>query len=144
MTSGKNIAHDMSIWTGKVGYPILTVTENEGEQKIVVRQDRFLRSNDFTKEENQTIYPVSLGLITSTGTKEILLDQREKEIALDQMRFFKLNAGQSSFYRTLYTPERLVKLGEAMKSGLLAVEDRIGVIAEYVFQQAAFCLLPGH
>ena len=99
----------------------------------MVRRDRFLQSKDLTNEENETVYPVSLGLITSTGCKGILLDTRETEIFLNDVGLFKLNSGQSGFYRTLYQPERVKKLGEAMRTGLLSVEDRIRVIAEYVF-----------
>ena len=107
----------------------MTVTELDG--RIRVRQDRFLQSKDLTEKDNETIYPVSLGLITSGGNeKDILLDTREMDIPLKEMDFFKLNASHSGFYRTLYTPERLMKFGKDMQAGLLSVEDRIGLIAD--------------
>jgi aminopeptidase 2 len=135
------VAKTMSIWTRKVGYPIVTVVESHVERKINVRQDRLLQSNDLTEEENATIYPVSLDIITKGKGKDILLDKRETEIFLDDMDFFKLNAGHSGFFRTLYQPDRLRNLGEAMKTGLLSVEDRIGLIAEWVSQTVSFIIL---
>jgi len=131
--SGKDVATNMSIWTRKVGYPIITVQEFEAENKILVRQDRFLNSRDASTEENETIYPVSLGLVTGTKASEehdILLDSREMHVQLKDMTFFKINSIHAGFFRTLYTPQRLLKLGEAMHVGLLSVEDRIGVIAD--------------
>lgn len=121
----------MSIWTKKVGYPVLMVTESVSDKKIHIRQDRFLQSGDATELENETLYPVSLGLITSAGFgKEIVLANRETDLELEDMDFFKLNSRHSGFYRTLYTPERLIKLGKSMDAGLISVEDRIGVIAD--------------
>jgi aminopeptidase 2 len=52
------------------------------------------------------------------------------EVELEDMDFFKLNSKHSGFYRTLYTPERLIKLGTAMNAGMVSVEGRIGVIAD--------------
>jgi len=40
--SGKDVATNMSIWTKKDGYPILSVQEYEAENKIIVRQNRYL------------------------------------------------------------------------------------------------------
>ena len=121
----------MSIFTKKVGYPVLTVTESKADRRIKIRQDRFLQSKDTTGNENETLYPVSLGLATAKGLgKDILLEKREMEVELEDMDFFKLNSRHSGFYRTLYTPERLTKLGTAMNAGMVSVEDRIGVIAD--------------
>ena len=121
----------MSIFTKKVGYPVLTVTESKSDQRIKIRQDRFLQSKDTTAYENKTLYPVSLGLVTATGLgKDIVLEDREVEVELEDMEFFKLNYRHSGFYRTLYTPERLIRLGTAMNRGMVSVEDRIGIIAD--------------
>ena len=133
VVSGKDVATEMSIWTRKVGYPILTVHEFEAERKILVRQDRFLKSMDLSPEENETIYPVSLGLIIGTNVADqhdVVLNSRQMEVPLKDMKFFKLNSKHAGFFRTLYTPKRLLKIGEAMNAGLLSVEDRIGVIAD--------------
>lgn len=119
----------MSVWTKKVGYPVLTVAESNG--KIRIRQDRFLQSRDATEAENKTVYLLSLGLTTTNGIgKDIVLETRVMELDLEDLDFFKLNHKHSGFYRTLYTPERLVKLGQSMSKGLLSVEDRIGLIAD--------------
>jgi aminopeptidase 2 len=127
--SGKDVEKVMDIWTKKVGFPVITVTE--GTDSIHVKQNRFLRTADVKPEEDETLFPVFLGLRTKEGIdEELSLFTREADFKLKDMDFFKLNADHSGIYRTSYSPERLRKLGVAAKSGLLSVEDRAGMIAD--------------
>lgn len=130
--SGKDVAHVMDVWTKNIGYPVVTVTENEKDSSITVKQNRFLRTGDVKPEEDKVIYPVILGLKTKDGVDEsLLLEKREQTFKLKNgLDFYKLNADHSALYRTSYTPERLTKLGEAASQGLLSVEDRAGMIAD--------------
>ncbi|KAI1083155.1 peptidase family M1-domain-containing protein [Whalleya microplaca] len=129
--SGKPVRDIMSTWTKNVGFPVVQVTENEKDNSIRVKQNRFLRTGDTKPEEDQVIYPVFLGLRTKDGIDESLtLSKREDEFKLKDLDFFKLNANHTSIYRTSYSPERLTKLGKSAKDGLLSVEDRAGMIAD--------------
>ena len=129
--SGKDVSKTMDIWTKNVGYPVITVTENDDKKTINVKQNRFLRTADVKPEEDQVLYPVFLGLRTEAGVDESLtLIEREKNFDIASTDFFKLNADHTNIYRTSYTPERLKKLGENAKNGLLTVEDRAGMIAD--------------
>ncbi|KAK9478829.1 peptidase family M1-domain-containing protein [Lipomyces japonicus] len=131
--SGKDISTLMNSWTKKVGYPIITVTENSDGKSITVRQNRFLSSGDVKPEEDETIYPVGLALRTKDGVDEsIILNKRETVIPMPSgsTEFFKINADHSGIYRTAYTPERLTKLGKQATDGLLSVEDRAGLVAD--------------
>ncbi|CAI6341716.1 unnamed protein product [Periconia digitata] len=127
--SGKDVEKVMDIWTKHVGFPVITVTENS--DSIHVKQNRFLRTADVKPEEDQTLWPVFLELRTKDGVdKDLALTTRESDFKLKDTDFFKLNADHSGIYRTSYTPERLAKLGEAARAGLLSVEDRAGMIAD--------------
>lgn len=127
--SGKDVSKVMDIWTKKIGYPVVTVKEDGN--KLSVKQNRFLRTADVTPEEDETLFPVFLALRTKDGIDNSLtLSEREQIFDLKDPDFFKVNADSSGIYRTLYTPERLEKLGEASKSGLLTVQDRAGLIAD--------------
>ena len=130
--SGKDVQHVMDIWTKKVGYPVITVTENEKDSSITVKQNRFLRTGDVKPEEDEVLYPVMLSLKTKDGiNEEIMLTEREQTFKIpESLDFFKLNADHSALFRTNYTPERLTKLGEAARAGKLTVEDRAGIIAD--------------
>ncbi|KAL9605149.1 MAG: hypothetical protein Q9219_000083 [cf. Caloplaca sp. 3 TL-2023] len=129
--SGKPVEKIMNIWTKNVGYPVVTVDENTSTNTIRVKQNRFLRTADVKPEEDKVLYPVFLGLRTKDGVdEELTLSEREQEFKIPDSKFFKLNADHSGIYRTLYSPERLEKLGQAAKEGLLTVEDRAGMIAD--------------
>lgn len=129
--SGKPVKEIMSIWTKNVGYPVVQVSENKDDGSIHVKQNRFLRTGDVKPEEDKVLYPVFLGLRTKDGVDEtITLSEREKNFKVKDLDFYKLNANHTSIYRTSYTPERLEKLGQAAKQGLLTVEDRAGMIAD--------------
>ncbi|MCJ1377275.1 Aminopeptidase 2 mitochondrial [Xylographa soralifera] len=129
--SGKPVDKTMDIWTKNIGYPVVTVTENEGAKSIHVKQTRFLRTGDVKPEEDKTLFPVFLGLRTKEGVNEdLVLSGREQDFDVPSLDFFKVNADHSGIYRTSYTPARLDKLGQAAKQGLLPVEDRAGMIAD--------------
>jgi aminopeptidase 2 len=119
----------MSIWTKKVGYPLVTITESD--TGIHLQQNRFLSTWDVKPEEDETIYPIFIGLRTEDGVQDgILFDTRSMDIALKSLDFYKINTNYVGLFRTLYPSERLSKLGKAAKSGQLSVEDRIGLIAD--------------
>jgi aminopeptidase 2 len=129
--SGKDVSNLMDIWTKHVGYPVITVSEDESKNTITLEQHRFLRTADVKPEEDKTLYPVILGLKTKSGIgKDLMLADRSTTITLPDLSFYKLNADHCSLFRTSYPPSRLLKLGEAAKSGLLTVEDRAGMIAD--------------
>ena len=129
--SGKPVEEVMDIWTKNVGYPVISVTEDEPSQSIHVKQNRFLRTGDVKPEEDRTLFPVFLGLRTKDGVDETLtLSERDHSFKVLSLDFFKLNADHSGIYRTSYTAARLAKLGQAAKDGLLTVEDRAGMIAD--------------
>ncbi|KAF2280737.1 uncharacterized protein EI97DRAFT_367805 [Westerdykella ornata] len=131
--SGKDVEKVMDIWTKKVGFPVVTVTENPSQSSIRVKQNRFLRTADVKPEEDETLFPVYLGLRTKDGiNKDLALTTREADFKLSEQDFgfFKLNADHTNIYRTSYSPERLSKLGNAAKEGLLSVEDRAGMVSD--------------
>jgi len=129
--SGKDVERVADIWTKNVGYPVLTVTEDSKDSAVHVKQNRFLRTADVKPEEDRVLYPVFLALRTKDGVDEsVTLNKREDSFKVPDLDFFKLNADHSGIYRTSYTAERLQKLGENAKAGLLSVEDRAGMIAD--------------
>ncbi|KAF2169095.1 hypothetical protein M409DRAFT_36300 [Zasmidium cellare ATCC 36951] len=129
--SGKDVERVADIWTKNVGFPVVTVTEDAKNSTIHVKQNRFLRTADVKPEEDKTLFPVFLGLRTKNGIDESLtLNKREDDFKVPDLDFFKLNADHSGIYRTLYAAERLQKLGQNAKAGLLSVEDRAGMIAD--------------
>ncbi|KAJ5287790.1 hypothetical protein N7478_003476 [Penicillium angulare] len=129
--SGKPVQSVMEIWTKNVGFPVISVTENPESSSISLKQNRFLRTGDVRPEEDKVLYPCMLGLRSKDSIDEnTMLTEREGEFKVPDLDFFKLNADHSAIYRTSYSPERLRKLGQAARDGLLTVEDRAGMIAD--------------
>ena len=129
--SGKDVEKVMDIWTKNVGYPVVHVTEDPDSQSIHVKQNRFLRTADVKPDEDETLYPVFIELRTKDGiNKNLVLSKREESFNIKDLDFFKLNADHSGIYRTSYTAERMQKLGDAARKGLLSTEDRAGMIAD--------------
>lgn len=129
--SGKPVHDIMTAWTKSVGYPVVSVTENDEAGTVKVKQNRFLRTGDAKPDEDKVLFPIFLSVRDKDGVdRSLALTEREKEFKKPDGDFFKLNANHTGIYRTSYTPERLEKLGKAAKDGLLTVEDRAGMIAD--------------
>lgn len=128
--SGKDVVKVMDIWTKKIGFPVVHVEENGPE--LTFTQHRFLATADVKDDEDETLYPVFLGIKTSAGIDEsAVLDGRSTSVKLDMPDdFFKVNGDQAGVYRTAYSPERWTKLGQAGVAGQLSVEDRVGLVAD--------------
>jgi aminopeptidase 2 len=127
--SGKDVESAMATWTKKIGYPVVTVTEDGN--KIHLKQNRYLKTADVKPEEDETLWPIFVGLKTKEGIDEsISFNTREHTMEVKDAEFYKINADQSALYRTNYSSERLKKLGQAAQDGLLSVEDRAGLLGD--------------
>ncbi|RHZ45063.1 hypothetical protein Glove_692g11 [Diversispora epigaea] len=133
--SGKDISEFISIWTRKVGYPVLTVTEPSPDT-LNISQSRFLSTGVIDPEEDITIWWVPLNIDVGTGNykdlKDVVLTQKEKSLNLPNRHedFYQLNSRKTGVYRVNYIPERLAKLGQAVKKDMLETSDRVGLVAD--------------
>lgn len=125
--SGKDVRKVMDIWTKKVGFPVITVKEDGNS--VTFTQNRYLSTGDVKKDEDETLYPVFLALLTKDGVdNSLVLSERSKTVELKDPSFFKANGAQAGIYITSYSDERWAKFGE--QSELLTVEDRTGLVAD--------------
>ena len=118
----------MQSWINQPGYPLITVSR-KGRQ-LWLSQSRFTYlPNDFNQ---QWLVPITLGFISETGATQlltVLLDGAEKTVALDADTVaYKVNAGQTGFYRVKYADEKNVaELGRRVRDKSLPPEDRWGL-----------------
>ena len=126
--SERPITKMMQSWIEQPGYPLVSVRKQNG--KLVLAQRRFsYLPNAF---DQQWDIPVNIALFTSGGQRRdipVLLTDKEQSVALDEEPVaYKINAGQSGFYRTHYEDEgALTSLSEYIESGGLPTEDRWGL-----------------
>ncbi|KAG1756159.1 hypothetical protein EDD22DRAFT_981551 [Suillus occidentalis] len=144
-STGVDVPGIMDNWISKIGFPVLTVIESENG--IHVRQDRFLESGPAEEKDNETIWTVPLALLTATNDKvnidkSVVLDTREKTLAIDTSKPFKLNAGTYGVYRVLYSDERFAAIAKEAAKGdaVFSLNDRIGLVHDVMaLSKAGFC-----
>ena len=116
-------------WVTQPGYPLITVERRDN--LLALRQERFT----YLAQENnkQTwIIPVAVDLITGDGQvrrEVVLFDGPAQDIALsDDILAYKVNAGQTGFYRVHYHDENTIAaLGRRAEEGSLSTVDRWGL-----------------
>jgi aminopeptidase N len=114
-------------WVEQPGHPLVTA-RREG-QALVLAQERFTFLPN--PSDQRWLIPVTLRLFDAHGasrTTTILMDGREARVELGEAAAYKLNAGQTGFYRVKYAdPADLRRLGGMIAEKALPPEDRWGV-----------------
>eukprot|EP00522_Entomoneis_paludosa_P006398 CAMPEP_0172452440 /NCGR_PEP_ID=MMETSP1065-20121228/10097_1 /TAXON_ID=265537 /ORGANISM="Amphiprora paludosa, Strain CCMP125" /LENGTH=680 /DNA_ID=CAMNT_0013204495 /DNA_START=144 /DNA_END=2186 /DNA_ORIENTATION=+ len=139
-SSGKfNIVKFMGPWTKEIGFPIVSLT-GAGEWTV----ERFLASG---KEDGHfTDWPIPItaqveGMTEVQGPwviQGVSPEQDHSETLKLKIKewieaglWFKLNVGQSGFYRVSYNTKQWEKLAQVMNpDGPLSVTDRLGLISD--------------
>jgi len=139
--SGKAIVEMMQKWTCEVGFPLLDLTSDHGNIGV----SRFLASGERVVGGNDWLIPVSVmteaGHVTGPYLINAAADNNEQSQEIErtvrdcnaQGQWFKLNVGQSGFYRVKYSKEQWERLKKAMvpsEGVLLSASDRLGLISD--------------
>ncbi|KAG1832677.1 hypothetical protein EV424DRAFT_1627020 [Suillus variegatus] len=88
-----------------------------------------------TVTEGEKWYPFNID-------KSVVLDTREKTLAIDTSKPFKLNAGTYGVYRVLYSDERFAAIAKEAAKGdtVFSLNDRIGLVHDIMtLSKAGFC-----
>lgn len=120
--SGIDVPALMKPWIEKIGFPVLTVTEESGQ--IRIKQQRFLSTGDVKAEEDTTTWWVPLAFETGAkGAQSLALTTKEDTVRGVDDDFYVFNKNAPGFYRVSYPPQRLQKLGNQLNR--LSTEDKI-------------------
>ncbi|VVT46863.1 uncharacterized protein SAPINGB_P001425 [Magnusiomyces paraingens] len=135
--SGIDVDAAMKNWTGKIGFPVITVVVNKDTGDVTLQQDRFLRGGDVKPEENETVWWVPLSLssgaeadATITSSSGTTLETKDLVLLglANEVDFFLLNKNQTNVYRVNYSAEQLTNIASNIEK--LSLNDRIGVVAD--------------
>jgi puromycin-sensitive aminopeptidase len=128
--SKKPVKKMMAVWTGKSGYPVVTV-ENK-DKKIILSQKRYFSSvTSAKKSKDKTVWPIPLSYVSKGGEKKLpLMIKKSVNFALPDNEWFKLNAHEGAMYRVKYDKKSLNLLQQPLLEGLLIPEDRLGIIRD--------------
>jgi tricorn protease interacting factor F2/3 len=118
----------MKSWVEQPGFPVITAGREGG--RLVLTQKRFTYLPNDSGQSWLT--PVSLlifGPAGEPGRMTVLMDAVEQRVDIGEDAVaFKLNDGQTGFYRVRYAdPENLKRLGEMVREKTLSPEDRWGL-----------------
>ncbi len=125
--SEKPVREFMEAWTTQPGFPIVSLNVNE--KSAVVTQERFFTNPKHTVLPPQ-LWPVPL-LADSSSAADVL-SAETVELHVKQVNDFKLNKGQSGFYRTTYNASHLERLGQSIHSGRMLPLDRLGLLTDLI------------
>lgn len=127
----ENVAKIMQNWTSKGGYPVIQV-ESIGN-KLKISQQRFFSSPISAKKtKDKTLWQVPVSFLhddSSTKLNKILLSTKNTSLQYDNA-WVKINAGETSFYRTAYSKQLLEKLHLPVKNKMFSPSDRLGIVRD--------------
>ena len=126
--SGKPVTALMKSWIEQPGHPLVQAQRNGRD--LTLTQKRFTYLENLSDQTWQI--PVTLTIYYETGdsrTISILLEEKSTRIDLGAACVaYKVNAGQTGFYRVAYrAPEDLAAIGQLVAGKDLSPEDRWGL-----------------
>lgn len=130
--SGKPVRKIMKDWTGKPGYPLVSIEEKEDD--YVITQERFFASSHQKSDEKFSwIIPLSMVSYKNKKPKFVLI--KNKHLTIPQIKgdsWIKLNVKETSFVRINYSPYLLSLLRAPIeeRDEALLPEDKFGIIRD--------------
>lgn len=129
--SGKNVRQLMQNWTGKTGYPIVSIDTHKKGSKIT--QERFFSSRISSKNNKEkTLWQIPIQYESFNGKEKDNLHMlmTKKSSPLIGTSIGKVNIGESSFMRVRYDKITLTRLKIEIEKGQMSVHDRLGIIRD--------------
>ncbi|CAF4536140.1 unnamed protein product [Rotaria sp. Silwood1] len=131
--SNKPVNEVMSSWTFQMGYPLVTVIEEQQPNQtrtIKLNQQRFIADGSSDDENLQWKIPITIFTKSNPKliAKQILMDQPEITVTLDNISekdWIKLNYNSIGLYRVKYESKTLAHLSEPIANKTLSPQDRL-------------------
>ncbi|MCH8351430.1 MAG: M1 family metallopeptidase [Chloroflexi bacterium] len=141
--SGQPVTSIMDTWTKQIGYPVLSVESDRVAGRLDLRfhQERFVYDRLLEAGEPEPqVWQVPVGVSlqeTSGGESEatrIVMDSRQASLSLtppkagfSESQWFKVNPGQTGFFRVNYSADDWERLVPAIRALELPATDRLGI-----------------
>ena len=133
--SGMPVTSIMDSWVKQTGYPVLQIEADRRPDGVMVSlsQERFVYDHLLGEEEpNPEVWqvPVSVSAPGATSASTVM-DNKEAVITVPVPNpsedWYKVNAGQTGFFRVNYTSEDWQRLAPAISGRELPATDRLGI-----------------
>ena len=133
--SGLPVTSIMDSWVKQTGYPVLQVEADRGSDGVNVSlsQQRFVYDHLLGEEElNPEVWQVPV-TVSAPGapSASTVMESKESVLTLPAARpsedWYKVNAGQTGFFRVNYTSDDWSRLAPAISARELPATDRLGI-----------------
>ena len=120
--ANKNVPGVMANWTGKLGYPIVEVTQNGDELEL--KQTKF--NLDGNKDNDSTLWMIPITFKSDAETLSVVFDKAEERLTIKSSSWINVNLNSAGFFVTKLSDN----LFERMLSNLneLDVPDRLKLV----------------
>ena len=124
--SKKPVKEIMSTWTTQMGYPVITISCNNENNKLKIIQSSF-------SENSSYLWSIPISIFSDCSLDSplfYLLNEKEMEIEIPKYSsWFKINFNQTGFYRVHYLSENILdNIINAIQSNQLnSIPDRLGI-----------------
>ena len=135
--SGQPVTSIMNSWTNQMGYPVLRVESNRTleDLELTLHQERFVYDRVLDGDEQEPeVWRVPVAVSSAGGEPtSTVMDGRQASIRIPAAGtaagspWFKINPGQTGFFRVNYSAEGWEKLVPAIRSLELSATDRLGI-----------------
>lgn len=119
----KPVRRMMDGWVKQTGFPI--VKPEIRDSKVLLNQERYFALGGQRSKES---WLIPLSIKTDKGTLDKLMTARSDSIDLGGAAWFKVNHGQTGFYRVFYQGGELDRLKILVRDKTLPPEDRWGIL----------------
>ena len=135
--SGQPVTSIMDSWTNQMGYPVLRVESNRTleDLELTLHQERFVYDRVLDGDEQEPeVWRVPVAVSSAGGEPtSTVMDGRQASIRIPAAGtaagspWFKINPGQTGFFRVNYSADGWEKLVPAIQSLELSATDRLGI-----------------
>ena len=133
--SGQPVTSIMDSWVKQMGYPVLQVEAERrtDDVQISLSQERFVYDHLLGDEEpNPEVWQVPVSVIApGADVVSTVMESKESVVTLTVPSptedWYKVNPGQTGFFRVNYTSDDWTRLAPAIGSLALPATDRLGI-----------------
>tara|TARA_Y100000590_G_scaffold396873_1_gene477959 strand:- start:29596 stop:32163 length:2568 start_codon:yes stop_codon:yes gene_type:complete len=134
--SGEPVKEIMEAWIKTPGYPYIDIEIDriKDANQISLSQKRFSYNKNIKDTSDKVKWPIPIDTIDGNGkTSSFLLSADSQKFTVPRINentWFKINVGQTGFYRVRYPEKYLSVLNKGVKQKHLGPADRLGLISD--------------
>lgn len=122
-----NVPGVMANWTGKLGYPMIAISQNDGDG-VTIKQSKFnLDGQCIDSDANDsTVWMVPITFKSDVETIKVVFDKRDDTVAIKSNKWLNVNLDSAGFFITKLSEPLLQRMLSHLSE--LDVSDRLKLV----------------